>query len=95
MSRTEFMPFAPFLTSENAKLFMKPYDENDKSLWFMTATVKVSEKFKKLCPAVTHVDGTARPQVVLKSKNDRPASRVIVQMGNKKWRTFFNKYELQ
>lgn len=32
----------------------------------MTATVKVSDKFRSLCPAVTHVDCTARPQIVSK-----------------------------
>ena len=69
MNRTEFMPFAPFLTAENAKKHIFPYDESDQSLWFMTATVNVSEKFKRLCPAVTHVDGTARPQIVSKYRD--------------------------
>ena len=63
MNRTEFMPFAPVITSENAKIYFKKFDEKDRTLWFMTATVEVSKTFKKLCPAVTHVDGTARPQV--------------------------------
>lgn len=66
MNRTEFMPFAPVITSENAKIYFKKFDEKDRTLWFMTATVEVSKTFKKLCPAVTHVDGTARPQVILK-----------------------------
>ena len=69
MSRTEFMPFAPFLTSENAAKHIEPYDANDQSLWFMTATVNVSDEFKRLCPAVTHVDGTARPQIVSQSRD--------------------------
>ena len=69
MSRTEFMPFAPFLTSENAAKHIIPFDLNDQSLWFMTATVNVSDQFKSLCPAVTHVDGTARPQIVVKAKD--------------------------
>ena len=69
MNRTEFMPFAPFLTVENAKKYILHFDESDQSLWFMTATVNVSEKFKSSCPAVTHVDGTARPQIVSELKD--------------------------
>ena len=69
MSRTEFMPFAPFLTTENAVEHITPFNASDQSLWFMTATVNVSDEFKKKCPAVTHVDGTARPQVVSKARD--------------------------
>lgn len=69
MSRTEFMPFAPVITSENAKIYLDPFNENDRSLWFMTATVNVSEIFKKKCPAVTHIDGTARPQIISKTND--------------------------
>ena len=36
----------------------------------MTSTVEVSKEFSRLCPAVTHVDNTARPQIV--SKNMDP-----------------------
>ena len=35
----------------------------------MTATVNVSDQFKNMCPAVTHVDGTARPQIVSKTRD--------------------------
>ena len=69
MSRTEFMPFAPFLTTENAVEHITPFNESDQSLWFMTATVNVSDEFKNKCPAVTHVDGTARPQIVSKARD--------------------------
>ena len=69
MSRTEFMPFAPVLTAENAKKHISPFELSDKSLWFMTATVNVSDQFKKLCPAVTHIDGTARPQIVSEARD--------------------------
>ena len=69
MSRTEFMPFAPFLTTENAEKHISPFDISDQSLWFMTATVSVSDQFKNVCPAVTHVDGTARPQIVSETRD--------------------------
>lgn len=69
MSRTEFMPFAPVMTEENARIHLRPFDEKDSSLWFMTATVAVSNEFKEKSPAVTHVDQTARPQVVSRDRD--------------------------
>lgn len=69
MSRTEFIPFAPVMTAENGKLHLKPFNDSDSSLWFMTTTVEVSENFRKLCPAVTHIDNTARPQIVSKNRD--------------------------
>lgn len=69
MSRTEFMPFAPVLTTENAEKHILPFNASDQSLWFMTATVNVSDQFKNVCPAVTHVDGTARPQIVSETRD--------------------------
>ena len=68
MSRTEFMPFAPVLTAENAKKHISPFELSDQSLWFMTATVNVSDQFV-LCQAVTHIDGTARPQIVSEARD--------------------------
>ena len=36
----------------------------------MTSTVNVTKKFRDLCPAVVHVDNTARPQVVTNKSNE-------------------------
>ena len=69
MNRTEFMPFAPVMTSERASEYLLNFSEADLSFRFMTSTVDVSRKFGELCPAVTHVDNTARPQVVFKSED--------------------------
>jgi carbamoyltransferase len=66
MHRNEFMPFGPVMTNENASKYLINYEENDISLKFMTCTSNVKNEFAKLCPAVTHVDNTARPQVVFK-----------------------------
>ena len=66
MNRTEFMPFAPVMTSERAGDYLLNFSKTDLSFLFMTSTVEVSKEFGRLCPAVTHVDNTARPQVVLK-----------------------------
>ena len=69
MNRTEFMPFAPFLTFGNAEKHISPFAVSHQSLWFMTATVKVSDQFKNRCRAVTHMYGTARPHIVSKTRD--------------------------
>ena len=69
MRRTEFMPFAPVLRLERAAEVIPDFQPDDITLQFMTATVEVSKKFKDLCPAVVHVDGTARPQIVSAESN--------------------------
>jgi len=69
MNRTEFMPFAPVIRNETAKFAFEEYYSNDPTFNFMTSTVKCTDIFKKKCPAVTHVDKTARPQIVYKEKD--------------------------
>ena len=69
LKRTEFMPFAPVsLFEERDKLYLNTkgaeYTSN-----FMTITFNCTEWMKKNCPAVVHVDGTARPQFVDEKNN--------------------------
>tara|TARA_B100000787_G_scaffold116908_1_gene87335 strand:+ start:245 stop:1957 length:1713 start_codon:yes stop_codon:yes gene_type:complete len=70
MNRTEFMPFAPIVRSEVAKNVFKDFIDDDFSLRFMTSTINCTKKFSKKSPAVTHIDGTARPQVIYKNENN-------------------------
>jgi len=72
MKRTEFMPFAPSCLYEEAddifdigKSMMKFPAE------FMTITFQMKDAWIKKAPAVAHVDGTARPQLVRKDVNRR------------------------
>lgn len=37
--------------------------------WFMTITCNVTEKCRHEAPAITHVDGTARPQLISRDVN--------------------------
>lgn len=67
MNRTEFMPFAPVITSELAAQSFVGFSESDETLRYMTATMKCKPDFADKCAAVTHVDNTARPQVVQKA----------------------------
>lgn len=64
LRRTEFMPFAPILRAEDAPAcFVGPADFAH-TAEFMTIAVDCTELMKSKCPAVVHVDGTARPQLV-------------------------------
>jgi carbamoyltransferase len=64
LNRTEFMPFAPAcLAGEEERLF----DWNPasaKPARYMTITFDCSAWMKEHSPAVVHIDGTARPQIV-------------------------------
>jgi carbamoyltransferase len=69
LSRTEFMPFAPVTRLEDAQDYYLNIEAVAHSAQFMTVTVNCSEKMKNDCPAVVHVDGTARPQLVSSEAN--------------------------
>ncbi|KZY37106.1 hypothetical protein A3730_01680 [Alcanivorax sp. HI0044] len=69
LQRTEFMPFAPFVRENDAQ---ELFDISDKNLYpsrFMTITTDVKDEWKSRIPAVVHVDGTARPQVIYREDN--------------------------
>ena len=65
LKRTEFMPFAPVMLREDAPRFLQAYDdEHAVAAKYMTVTYAVTDDCKQHAPAVVHVDGTARPQLV-------------------------------
>jgi carbamoyltransferase len=69
LDRTEFMPFAPVVREERcADLFDLPQSLMYTAR-FMTVTCNVKDEWKDKIPAVVHVDGTARPQVVARATN--------------------------
>ena len=67
--RTEFMPFAPITRIEDAVSCYLNIDKVAHSAEFMTVTVACTERIIEACPAVVHVDGTARPQLVSRESN--------------------------
>ncbi len=70
LDRTEFMPFAPVLRIEDAPRFLRNYGEvNAHAALFMTLTFAVTDLCRDEAPAVVHVDGTARPQVLRRDDN--------------------------
>lgn len=64
MHRTEFMPFAPVTAIDYADMCYINWRPMHRAPQFMTATYCCTTLMKEKCPAVTHLDGTARPQIV-------------------------------
>jgi carbamoyltransferase len=69
LDRTEFMPFAPSILEEKAADYFEGYRSDHKAAELMTVTYDVKQEKQEEIPAVVHVDGTARPQVVKKEVN--------------------------
>ncbi len=69
--RTEFMPFAPVTLEEFAPRCYENLAGAEHTARFMTITFDCSEEMKRQSPAVVHVDGTARPQIVSERDNPR------------------------
>jgi carbamoyltransferase len=71
LNRTEFMPFAPVVRVENfEEVFDVDRIKDLRSFKYMTMTCRVRDKYRNVIPAVVHVDGTARPQVVSREDNE-------------------------
>jgi carbamoyltransferase len=70
LKRTEFMPFAPVMLREDAPRFLEDY-RADASIAasYMTITYNVTALCKAQAPAIVHVDGTARPQIIDRETN--------------------------
>lgn len=71
LSRTEFMPFAPVtIIDDIEKSYVIPKNTDIfESMKYMTITVNCTKYMKKYCPAVVHIDGTARPQIISNDQN--------------------------
>jgi carbamoyltransferase len=71
LDRSEFMPFAPSVLEEYADLIFEGLEKARHAAEFMTITFDVKAAWRDRIPAVVHVDGTARPQLVRKEANPR------------------------
>jgi carbamoyltransferase len=64
LKRTEFMPFAPVTLEEHADKCYEGISSRRYAARFMTITCDCTSWMKQVSPAVVHLDGTARPQLV-------------------------------
>jgi carbamoyltransferase len=69
LSRTEFMPFAPSVLAEHAATIFQQVAPLQHTAEFMTVTLDVAPAWRPRIPAVVHVDGTARPHIVVRDRN--------------------------
>jgi carbamoyltransferase len=82
MKRTEFMPFAPVIAYKQAHDVIEgKIKGSEHTAEFMTITYDVKEKWHDKIPAVVHVDGTARPQLI-KRENNPLYYDIVVEFGN-------------
>jgi carbamoyltransferase len=70
--REPFVPFAPSVLHEDAHL----YWDGPTEYRYMTFAVHASAHARQAIPAVVHVDGTLRPQVVSEDMNPRYAGLI-------------------
>jgi carbamoyltransferase len=69
LDRSEFMPFAPVVLEEDADRVFDITPVNRYAARFMTITCAVKPEWRSRIPAVVHVDGTARPQILRDADN--------------------------
>jgi carbamoyltransferase len=69
LSRTEFMPFAPVTLWEKRHECYRNMDGAEDAARFMTITFNCMPSMLSQSPAVAHVDGTARPQLIRREDN--------------------------
>lgn len=69
LNRTEFMPFAPATLVDEADRCYEGLDGCRHTAEFMTITFDCTDYMKRVSPAVVHVDGTARAQLVTAESN--------------------------
>ena len=70
LKRKEYMPFAPVILEEYADEILENYRNGIDNAPFMTNCWKVREEWVDKIPAVVHIDGTARPQVINRNTNE-------------------------
>jgi len=67
--REYFRPFAPVATREAALKYFELQEPLSELTRYMLATTKVRSEYRESLPGVTHVDGTARIQIVTRESN--------------------------
>ena len=69
LNRSETMPFAPIMRAETASNWLMIPENAWTATEWMTITVQAKPELIQRCPAVVHVDGSLRPQLIRKEKH--------------------------
>ncbi|TDC22341.1 carbamoyltransferase [Streptomyces sp. 8K308] len=69
--REDFRPFAPVVRHEDVHRLFDVVAGTEEQYAHMLFVAQVKDEFREKLPAVTHVDGTARVQVVRREDNER------------------------
>jgi carbamoyltransferase len=77
LKRTEFMPFAPVTLQSEANKCYGNLSRCSYTAQFMTITADCLSRTKEISPAVVHLDGTARPQLI--NKDSEPFYNEILR----------------
>jgi len=67
--RESFRPFAPIATREAALKYFELREPLSELTRYMLVTTKVRREYREILPGITHVDGTARIQIVTRESN--------------------------
>jgi carbamoyltransferase len=80
LKRTEFMPFAPIVRAEDADRLFEHQGLHgaEHTAEFMTICFDCTEQLREQCPAIVHIDGTARPQLVTQ-ENQPSLHRILTR----------------
>ena len=69
LNRSDIMPFAPIMRKETASQWLEIPEASWTAMEWMTITVQATSAFTERCPAVVHVDGSLRPQLIHREKH--------------------------
>lgn len=69
LRRSDFMPFAPAVLEEDAAGLLEGVEKAGHAAEFMTVCFRCAAAMRARYPAVVHVDGTARAQIVRRETN--------------------------
>jgi carbamoyltransferase len=69
LERNEFMPFGPVVSEQDAARLFDIGGVNRYAAHFMTIACAVNPEWRKRIPAVVHIDGSARPQIIDRDAN--------------------------
>ncbi len=67
--RENFRPFAPVVTKEDAYKYFECDSPLPEAADFMLMVYPIKQKWRKILPAVTHIDGSGRLQTISKEQN--------------------------